>query len=191
MTKKIAYFLSRGFEPMIILSVLAALAGYHAGLVGSTYILYLTVVLAVMILPPSLYRLRLLTTRQTDWDVTDRTKRIKPLSLQIAFLVLYIFLISLFHAPELTRTFITMLVWLTGFLAVTTQWKISGHTATLALATGFALHWFGWVYWPLLLLVPLVGIARVVRRDHTTAQVVVGAMYSWALLYIVIAAALV
>lgn len=184
MKKKFAFVISRACEPMVILSILAFLAGLHAGLTDGTFMLYLMVVFIVMVVPPVYYRLKLLAAHQTDWDVTDRKKRIKPLVLQSVFLLLDILLIALFGNSVLTHTYLLLFIWLLGFLGITTQWKISGHTATTALVTGFAVHWFGWAWWPLLLTVPILGWARVVRRDHTVAQVIAGATYSWTLLYI-------
>ena len=64
-------------------------------------------------------------------------------------------------------------------------WKISGHASVAALATGLIIQWFGWYWWPILLIVPLVAWARVVRRDHTVGQVIAGAVYSWGLIQLV------
>lgn len=190
MKKKLAFIISRGCEPMVILSILALLAGFHAGLTDGTFMLYLTAVFIVMVVPPVYYRLKLLAAHETDWDVTDRKKRIKPLALQSVFLLLDILFITLFHSSVLTHTYVFLFIWLLGFLGITTQWKISGHTATMAIATGCIVHWFGLSWWPVLLTVPVLGWARVVRRDHTVGQVIAGAVYSWTLLSIAVFAGL-
>ena len=67
----------------------------------------------------------------------------------------------------LFQTFLTVLISFAGFSLITFFWKISGHAFINALVTGYIIQWFGWSWWPVLLIVPLVSWSRVVRKDHT------------------------
>lgn len=83
----------------------------------------------------------------------------------------------LLDAPkEMTALIIAMLATLVAILAITTQWKISVHTAVSSgavLMLGFA---YGLWVLAAFVLVALVGWSRVQLRDHTLAQVVAGAV---------------
>ncbi len=182
--KKIALVISSLFEPMAVLALIGVLGGIHAGLTGSSFILYGAIVLFGMIAPVIGFRLWYMRRRGADWDLTNRKKRLKPLLAQVAFAIFDILIISaVFRNADLALLFILFFVWITIFFLVTIKWKISGHAGTLALATGLVVKWFGPSWWPVLLLVPIVGWSRVVKHDHTIWQVVAGALYSWVLVY--------
>lgn len=181
----ITSLISKLFEPLVVLTVLAVVAAFHAGLSSSEIVGYLFVITCFMIIPVIIFRIWYMKTHAADWDVRDRKKRIIPLLLQMAVLILDIVMIHvLWHRPALTYVFVLFFVWLGGFTLVTTQWKISGHASTNAMVTGLLISWYGWNWWPVLLIVPLVGWARVVRGDHTIAQVIAGAAYSWILILV-------
>ncbi|MFJ8312431.1 MULTISPECIES: phosphatase PAP2 family protein [unclassified Streptomyces] len=86
-------------------------------------------------------------------------------------------LMRVFDAPrEVLALVVAMLVCLVVFLGVTAFWKISFHTAVSSGAVTMLILAYGpWAcaLWPL---VVLVGWSRVVLRDHTPAQTVVGAV---------------
>ncbi len=71
------------------------------------------------------------------------------------------------------------LFWVNGLVVwlVNRYWKISIHS--VGVAGGAVLLWLGWDTgsWPLLLLIPLVGWARLRLEVHTPAQVVAGALW--------------
>ncbi len=75
---------------------------------------------------------------------------------------------------DLTATVVAMLASLVPILVITVWWKISVHTAVASGATDcMAVALSPW--WLLLYpLVAAIGWSRVVLRDHTTAQTVVG-----------------
>ncbi|MFZ3493033.1 hypothetical protein ACODT5_07345 [Streptomyces sp. 5.8] len=82
---------------------------------------------------------------------------------------------TLLDAPkEMTALIVAMLATLVAILAITTQWKISVHTAVSSgavLMLGFA---YGLWVLAAYALVLLVGWSRVQLRDHTLAQVAAG-----------------
>jgi membrane-associated phospholipid phosphatase len=66
---------------------------------------------------------------------------------------------------------------LTGILSlVTLFWKISFHGATISAAATATLMVAGSSAWPMMLLVPLVGWARVRLKRHTLRQVIYGSL---------------
>ena len=177
----LATIISRVFEPYIVVLALAVIGAMHAGLQGGTLATYLLFFILGIMLPIFVFRVWLVKKKGLTWDIHERKKRIKPLLALIAFALLDYVLIVQWHNSLLSRLFFIFLVWVIGFFAVTLFWKISGHVGTIALATGLIISWFGWQWWPILLSVPLVAWSRVVRRDHTVGQVILGAIYSWGL----------
>lgn len=177
--KRIATIVSKILDPMIGLTIVIIIACLQSGLSGPATLVWSVVLVA----PPTLLRLWARRTRGLDWDIKDRRSRIVPLVMLLGILVADIFLLSLFAPIGLQRLFLFFFLWMAGFLAITTFiTKISGHAAGNALASGLIVSWYGLGWWPVLLVVPLVAWARVVRRDHTIAQVVMGAAYSGGIL---------
>ena len=180
----LATIISRVFEPYIVVLALAVIGAMHAGLQGGTLATYLLFFILGIMLPIFVFRVWLVKKKGLTWDIHERKKRIKPLLALIAFVLLDYVLIAQWHNTVLSQLFLIFLVWVIGFFVVTLFWKISGHAGTIALATGLIISWFGWGWWPVILTVPLVAWARVVRRDHTILQVIAGALYSWVLLVV-------
>ena len=61
-------------------------------------------------------------------------------------------------------------------LLITRRWKISLHTAAIANPLVAIVVQFGWVVAPILVLVPIVGLARVKMKRHDELQVMAGGM---------------
>lgn len=180
----VATIISRIFEPFVMFSVVTLVAALHSGLATTAMPWFLTMLIVMIGLPIALLTWAIRTKKVDNWDVSRREQRIIPMIILLILSAIYVFAVSRFGNSELTNLFLLYFVWLVGFFVVTTKWKISGHTSANALAIGLLISWFGWIWWPLLLIVPLVAWARVVRKDHTVAQVVVGALYSWILVYV-------
>ncbi len=180
----IATIISRLFEPFVMFSVVTITAAMHSGLAASSIPFFVGLLVLMIGIPVALLTWAIRTKRVDNWDVSIREQRIVPMIILLALTCVYLFVVSRFGNSQLTNLFVLYFVWLVGFFLVTLKWKISGHTSANALATGLLVHMFGWSLWPILLIIPLVAWARVVRRDHTIAQVVVGAVYSWILVFI-------
>lgn len=184
MNKKTATIISHVFEPLVLMTGIGILAGFRAMLPPALLVQYMLFLFVLVIGPVVGFRIWFMRQQGMDWDMSNRKKRIKPLFIQILVLLLDLALVITWHNPILTAFVVTFLLWLVGFAAVTTQWKISGHAGIAALAAGMVILWYGWAWWPLLLCVPLVSWARVVRHDHTLAQVIVGSLYSWVIVFV-------
>jgi membrane-associated phospholipid phosphatase len=113
----------------------------------------------------------------SDHHVRVRERRPAVLLFAAASVVAGLVLMMVFHAPrELVALVVAMLAGLALTLAVTHWWKVSFHAAVASgTATTLVLVFGPWLClaWPF---VVLVTWSRVALRDHTVAQVVVGAI---------------
>ena len=110
----------------------------------------------------------------SDWEITNfKERRLLFSAVVVAHgisLVLFYFL-----GNELAFE-IRLLAWLiqaTGTL-VTFYWKISVHTSSFTMVAFVLILLFGWMWWPVLLLIPPLAWSRVERKKHTWAQVIAG-----------------
>ncbi|MEV5721428.1 hypothetical protein AB0L41_46875 [Amycolatopsis mediterranei] len=118
--------------------------------------------------------------RAGRWDghhVRNREGRKIPFLVCIGSTVFSVLATSVGHAPRpMVAMAWVMLAVLLVTAAITVKWKVSMHTAVSG--GGVAMLWL--LYSPLALLllvvVGLIGWSRVVVRDHTAAQVAVGAI---------------
>ena len=112
-----------------------------------------------------------------DRNVGDRRPRLIVLSFMIASVALGLAVMAAGGAPpELTGYFACMLVSVAVLAVITTAWKISIHCAVASgSVTILALIFGAWVT-PAYALVALTAWSRVALKDHTTAQVVAGAV---------------
>ncbi|MBI3386054.1 phosphatase PAP2 family protein [Candidatus Gottesmanbacteria bacterium] len=157
--------ISRIFDPFAVLFIVFVIIMWGTPV-------FLPALLGMVVLPLVLFIVAWKTKFVSNWDITDRRER--PKILWTLVIIEAVGTIA-FHLWPV----VPILVSLVGFAIVTQFWKISGHAMAAAFATGTVIAQFGWDFWPVLLIVPLVAWARVVRRDHTVAQVVVGALYAW------------
>lgn len=180
MKKNIATVISRILDPLLVITALMVLAFSRSGLPATIAIKLFIAVYTIGVLVPVMLLLFAIRRKTIDsWDIPKRHTRLVPLGIEFAATFIDYGIVLRFGNEFLVQLFILLLVWLVGFFCITALWKISGHVGTAALATGLLVQWFGWGAWPLLLIVPFVGWARVVRGDHTIAQVIAGAAYSW------------
>jgi membrane-associated phospholipid phosphatase len=110
-------------------------------------------------------------------DLDLREERTKPFIVGVASNVVGFILVYLLGAPPLVTWL--MFCYVTNTLlvqAITRRWKVSIHATGIGGAVvAWAFH-FGSVIAPWFVLVPIVGISRVVLHKHTTGQVIVGSL---------------
>ena len=111
----------------------------------------------------------------TDVHVSVREQRFVPFGVAIAANLAGIGLLLAVGAPrELIALVLSILAGLAVGAAITTRWKVSGHTAVAASAATVLVVTFGpWAATTFLAL-PVVAWSRVALRDHTAAQAVAG-----------------
>ncbi|UGQ10973.1 phosphatase PAP2 family protein [Yinghuangia sp. ASG 101] len=113
----------------------------------------------------------------TDRHVKLRRQRAVPITVTAACVVVGLTALALLDAPrEVIALVLAMLAGLAATLAITAFWKVSIHTAVAAGTVVILTLTYG----PTLALtapaVALVGWSRVVLKDHTTPQAIVGAL---------------
>ncbi|MEV6978007.1 phosphatase PAP2 family protein [Kitasatospora sp. NPDC093806] len=163
-----------GLEPKnVIIAQLLLLGGVRHGWPGLGWAAFAALFAAVI---PTLFIQRgIRKGTLEDRHVGHRKRRLTVIpfimgSVATSFAVMYAA-----HAPgDLTAMVLAMFAALIPILVITVWWKVSVHTAVasgavLCLAIALGPWWL--LLYPL---VALIGWSRVVLRDHTTAQTIVG-----------------
>lgn len=172
----LAIFISRLFEPMVVVLFLALLAGLRANLAGESFRLYALFLIGLIGLIGLIWMV-LVQRFKTDWDISKRTKRIPPLIFLLGLWLTNWWFIRV-KWNEIAGFYIFFGLWLLGFLLVTLRFKISGHVGVVTLTSLLIVRWFGLEWWPVTLVVPLVSWARIAGKYHTLGEAVAGALYS-------------
>lgn len=163
--------ISRLFDPFLMIAVV-----FFVTLWGDP--VFIPALMGMVLLPFSLYSIAWKMKIISDWDMRNRSERPKILWTLVVIEIVGFVVFQLW-------VLFPILLAAVGFTVITHFWKISGHAMSAALATGSIIIRFGWSFWPVLLIVPLVAWSRVVRKNHTIAQVIAGALYSWIILVLI------
>jgi membrane-associated phospholipid phosphatase len=141
-------------------------------------LLWLGGLMPLLVLPPLGYLLWLVRRgKLVDIYMPQRETRLRPLTLMMVWLMLCLGLIRHWEAPVVVELFVLATTIMIGVLSlVTLFWKISFHGATITAAATATVLVAGSSAWPILLLVPLVGWARVRLERHTPRQVIFGSL---------------
>jgi hypothetical protein len=187
---KIATFVSRLFEPMAVLTILVALGAFRSGLSGVALYQFFIFLLLGMTLPVALFRYWIVKTgRVKDWDIHNRKERLKPLGTLVGFTLFFVLVVSKIANPFMVTLFEVLFLWIVGFFILSFKIKASGHVGIITLAVLFVMKWYGVFFVPMLMLPFFVAWARLIRKDHTLPEVLVGAAWSLlvSLVYLVLA----
>ncbi|MFJ4844446.1 phosphatase PAP2 family protein [Streptomyces sp. NPDC088733] len=172
--RSLAKLITDVLAPAYLLTVMLLAVGWHSGH-GSGLAWAAGAAAGAVGVPMTVVVLGVRAGRFTDVHVRIRRQRAVPLATAIACAVLSVVLLALLGAPrELTALVVAILSGLTVGGLVTIWWKVSGHTAAVGAAGAILTAVYGAPMVPLLLAVIPVGWSRVVLRDHTVAQTVVG-----------------
>lgn len=171
----VALVVSRILDPMWIIPAVTLLKVYNQGFLFSFVLMIL--MLGIPLTVRFLYW-------KHDWDISKRKDRPKVIAAILILGCTTIIFANVFGNTAIMQVLFFYELWLAGFLLISLFWKISGHTGGITLSTGLLISWYGIAWWPVLLLIPLVGWARIVTKNHTITQVIVGGLYSWILLVV-------
>lgn len=141
-------------------------------------LLWLFGLMPLLVLPPLGYLLWLVRRgKLADIYMPERETRLRPLTLMMVWLLICWGLIRHWQAPSVVEMFVLAATVMIGVLSlVTLFWKISFHGATITAAATATMLIAGFSAWPVMLLVPLVGWARVRLERHTPRQVIFGSL---------------
>jgi membrane-associated phospholipid phosphatase len=149
---------------------------------------WLVLVLGLSIGGPALYLwLRVRSKQAEDFQIMLRRQRLRPLLASLGFGALALAVVLSAGGPRALELALSVGVANGIVLAlITLGWKISFHTATLTGAVAVLWWYVGTGAAALLVLVMVVGWARLRLRRHTPAQVVAGALVAGAVSTVVI-----
>lgn len=162
---------------MILVVGLMVLGAYQQGLRGASFNYFVAYILFFFL---ASFGLRMFAMKKlnTNWDISDREKRIKSLVPFLGLCAVIFSCLLFWRNPGLTRFGIGLLVWLVGFSLITTRTKISGHMSILTLTLGYMIMWYGAYWWLSLVFLPFVAWSRLVLKRHTMIEVIGGVLYS-------------
>lgn len=175
MLNKLARIISYLFDPTLIWPVFTVLLLFGTGLSEQLNSWLIFFVFCFELLGPLVVIIYLRKTGHiTDWEITKREERER------------VFVYSLLpHLASLLLivAFGTELAWqirLSAFIIevvgtlITMYWKISVHLANYTAVVFITIVLFGWQWWPLLIVIPMLAWARVRRKKHTWLQTIAG-----------------
>lgn len=137
--------------------------------------------LPFFIVPPLAYVIWLVRTgKLADIHMPDRRSRIKPLAVILAWSITCLLLLHFQGAPSiLILVMLATIGYMIVMSAITLFWKISFHSSVIAAAASIGIAAGGITTgWSItaLMLIPVVGWARVHLRRHTWGQVCAGCL---------------
>ena len=175
--QQIALIISSVFEPMILVYGIAILGGLRAGLSGNFWNSYFWSISMVMG-AVAVIRLYFKKRDKTNWDISDRKKRIVPLAILLALIgIIYITMLQIAN-PQIATLFGAFFIWVAGFFVLTFRVKLSGHVAVLTWFVCNLVAWFGTIMIPTIILIPLLAWSRLALKRHVLSEVVIGFLYS-------------
>lgn len=172
-----ALLISIIFEPLVVLYALSLLVGFGS-LRGGNSLFYYVFSVTIFAIGVILTRLYIQSKSNTNWDVSDRKKRIWPLSILLGVMLGQYYLVTMLKSAPILSLYWLFVIWLIGFLIFTLKIKLSGHVSVLTLAIFQIIAWYGLSLFPLLFFIPLLGWSRVYLKRHTVKEVVYGVCYS-------------
>jgi len=163
--------------PAQIVAVLLIVMSIHVAPPGEALRWAVLTVVFASLLPMAYIVYQVRRRRLTDHHVRVRRQRPVPMLVAIGCTALCLGLLGVLGAPrQLVALAAAGVAGLLVTFAITLAWKVSMHVATLAGAVTIAVIVFGPLWVPLVLLILLVGWARVATGDHSAVQVAAGAV---------------
>ncbi len=176
--ERIARWISAVISPHIVGIVITAMVALRFSDNPLEILSWLALLLPLTVVPPLLYLFWLVHRGALeDIYMPERATRLRPLAVVMGWILFCLMLIRYWEAPLLVEAFFLSALILIGILSlVTLFWKISFHGATISAAATATVMVAGSWAWPIILLIPLVGWARIRLERHTPRQVVYGSL---------------
>ncbi len=176
MNKKVAYLISRVFDPVVEIPLLIGAAVYLSVMNGYRW-RFLVLLLVVDAIVPAVFMLwGLKSKRISDWDMTKRQERG---GIYFVTVVAHLFGVVLaFYLGKIALAKLLLVFWslATIFALITAMWKISVHGGVNGALVAFFNYIYGWRnYWWLVIVLLMVLWSRVASKKHSFMQAVVGA----------------
>lgn len=175
---RLAAFISFVTEPMVLVAALVVAGAWQKGLRGIPFISFIVYVGLFFLVTLGL-RMFAVRKLKTNWDISDREKRVKSLIPFVGICALFFSCIIFWRNGGLVQFGIMLILWMAGFVLITLRTKISGHLSILTLVLGYLTSWYGYVFIPAFGILPFVAWSRLVLKRHTMTEVIGGIMYSF------------
>jgi len=171
-----ARWISNVFSPPLMIVAGVCLAAGSLG-TASAWQWAAQYLLVALVAPTSFVAWQFIRGRLTSIEMHLRSERIQPYLVSLLCSLAAWLWLRLGMAPALLTLLAGVgVVQVALMLAVTLFWKISAHSASIAGVVMLAVSLFGAIALPLVILVPVVGWARVNLRRHSLMQVAAGSV---------------
>jgi membrane-associated phospholipid phosphatase len=171
----VASIISQLFGPAVLQILLIVLTLIRAGLSGWQVVFMMLIVILVVVVPPvTLLYVAVHLKKVTNWDLSNRRQRVDALMVFLGMFAIDMVIIRILNISLMTNIFIFFFITLIVFFCITLFWKVSGHLSTATIFLSLLVHWYGWVWWPILFALPILAWSRVTLGRHTTAQTIGG-----------------
>ena len=175
---RIAHIISEVLQPPLVVAVMLLVSpAADAGFPGTIWFGALALCF-VCVLPFAVVIWLVRLGKITDHHVSNRKQRAPVLMMTAVSVVAGLLVLSSLDAPaSVLAMVLTIVGGIVVLAAVSLFWKISGHASAIACSAVIGAQMLGPAGLLLLLLIPLVGWARVVLGAHTLGQVVAGSLF--------------
>jgi membrane-associated phospholipid phosphatase len=180
MKETFARLVSSILNPFVVAVTALVLLAFQATPTASEALLWIAVSIAVSVLPVVVVVLFLVRLKKLDGFFSNpREQRNSVYLLASALGVIDCVLYWYLHAPRLLSVLFTAgLIAVIIFMVINYYWKISLHTAFVTGAVVVLVIILGWKALFSVAFIPLVAWSRLVLKQHTIPQVIVGGLLS-------------
>lgn len=173
----VAKWISRLLDPSIWWPVVLVLMVLNTGLTDKQVFVLLPILLFVELGVPVLFLFwSMKTGRISDWEMTKLEERRDFFLFVVLVHAVSLGLLIALGNEELFHLRLILYIIEVAGAYITFFWKISVHAAVSVAAVMILVHLFGWVVWPLFLLVPIVAWSRWEQEKHTPMQLLLGTL---------------
>jgi membrane-associated phospholipid phosphatase len=180
MKETLARLISNTLNPFIVAVTTLALLSFHATATASEAVSWILISIAVSILPVVIVVVILVRLKKLDGFFSNPREQRNSVYLLATILgIIDCVFYWCLKAPELLSVLFTAgLIAVLTFMIINYFWKISLHTAFITGAVVVLVIIFSWKALFSIAFVPLVAWSRIVLRQHTICQVIMGGLLS-------------
>lgn len=169
-----AKVVSKVFDPVIMIPlILAGVVGF-AFVNGHRWQVYLAVFIIDALLPGLFFMVSFWRRGWVDWDIHSRAERLPLFGFTVVAHGAGVLAVYALGLVTLAQLLLVLWVVALAYFLVTWFWKISVHVGVSATLAALVFWFWGSHYWWLFLVPVAVGWARIVDRDHSYSQVLLG-----------------
>jgi len=175
---KIAYIISRIFDPIILLLPLGIVSIFSHHVDGYNRLFWAFILVIFLgILPIITVWLGLKKGKISDIDFTDRHQRTPYIVAIIFYWFLAVILIWSLSGPDfILRLIIAAITIGLIVMSINFFWKISNHSLIITASSFFVNMLYDWKFVWIFILIPVVCWSRLIQKKHTVLQLFGGVM---------------